>query len=146
MNKISILDHTGKSKAMCRYISKVTRGALSALRLLNVEVSIALITDVRMKKLNSKYRKIPRATDVLSFSQGSPLPSGRTHLGDIVIATPTARRQARQAGHETKKEFALLTIHGLLHLLGHDHANPKGAKKMFALQKKILGEVYHEPV
>jgi probable rRNA maturation factor len=60
-------------------------------------------------------------------------------LGDVVISLPTARRQAREAGKPLVDELALLWVHGLLHLLGYDHATKKGAARMFALQDRLLG-------
>jgi probable rRNA maturation factor len=98
------------------------------------EVSVAFVGDARMRALNRAYRGKDYATDVLSFpgegpsaAQG-PGPAKPTagFLGDIVIATGVARRQARAAGHAFGTEVRVLALHGLLHLLGYDHETDDG--------------------
>jgi probable rRNA maturation factor len=97
------------------------------------EVAIALVTDRHIRTLNRQYRGKDYATDVLSFAvepvQRTPAPAeprprrpvGRPFLGDLVIATGVARRQARQYGHAYATELRVLALHGFLHLLGYDH-------------------------
>jgi probable rRNA maturation factor len=111
---------------------------MKRLRLTGTDVSLALISDADMRRLNRKYRRIDLPTDVLSFTQDFHLPSGRRLLGDILIAAPTARRQAREAGHPLEDEASMLAVHGLLHLLGHDHERPGEARMMFGLQERLL--------
>jgi probable rRNA maturation factor len=94
------------------------------------EVGIALVTDARIRKLNAAYRRKNRATDVLSF------PSD-TSLGDIVIATGVARRQARAARHPYATELRVLALHGLLHLLGYDHEDPDDAGRMARTEARL---------
>lgn len=86
------------------------------------EVTVALVSDARVRALNRAYRGSDAATDVLSFPARPPVPrrAGR-FLGDIVIARGVARRQARQQGHAEPIEWRVLALHGLLHLLGYDH-------------------------
>src|SRR5439155_3802010 len=86
-------------------------------------VSVALVSDARMRTLNRSYRRKNYATDVLSFPANlqSPIPNPYTFLGDVVIARGVASRQARQAGHDERTELRVLALHGLLHLLGYDH-------------------------
>jgi len=93
-------------------------------------VSVALVGDAKVRELNRRYRGKDRATDVLSFS--STLPD---FLGDIVIATGVARRQARAAGHDDRTELRILALHGLLHLLGYDHEHDDGA--MARLERRL---------
>jgi probable rRNA maturation factor len=90
-------------------------------------VTVAVVTDGRMKALNRRFRKIDKATDVLSFpshkgakgkGQGT---RGAPFLGDIVIARGKARKQAQNMGHSEATELRVLALHGLLHLLGYDH-------------------------
>jgi probable rRNA maturation factor len=101
-------------------------------------VSIALVSDARVRALNRRYRGVNRATDVLSFP-ATAAPRATTHqkrvtsneprvtaLGDIVIARGVARRQAREAGHSELTEWRVLALHGLLHLLGYDHERDGG--------------------
>jgi probable rRNA maturation factor len=90
------------------------------------EVAVALVSDRRMRRLNRSYRGVDRATDVLSFDAGAPAPAPLRFLGDIVIATGVAVRQAREARHSVATEYRVLALHGLLHLLGYDHDRDGG--------------------
>ncbi|WP_149202801.1 rRNA maturation RNase YbeY [Actinotalea subterranea] len=108
------------------------------------ELSILLVgTDV-MSELHVQWMDEPGPTDVLSFpmdelrpgSDAEPTPAGL--LGDVVLCPEVAARQAREAGHSTEEELLLLTTHGILHLLGFDHAEPEEEKEMFALQRQLL--------
>jgi probable rRNA maturation factor len=109
------------------------------------EVAIALVSDAHSQKLNSQYRHKKSATDVLSFpavgtdpDPGSRIPDpGSRFLGDIVIATGTARRQAREAGHSYQLELRVLSLHGLLHLLGYDHENADDAGRMRRMESRL---------
>jgi len=94
------------------------------------EVTIGLVTDARVQALNRRHRGMNRATDVLSFPAGE-----RDVLGDIVIATGVARRQARDAGHTLAVELRVLALHGLLHLLGYDHERDDG--RMARLERRL---------
>jgi probable rRNA maturation factor len=94
------------------------------------EVGVALVTDARIRRLNARYRRKDAATDVLSF------PADGT-LGDIVIATGVARRQARQAGHSYATELRVLALHGLLHLLGYDHDDPQDRGRMVRAERRL---------
>ena len=94
------------------------------------DVTVALVSDGRMRALNRSFRGKDYATDVLSFpSDAQAAPDGSRHdryLGDIVIATGVARRQADEARHSIATEFRVLALHGLLHLLGYDHDRDGG--------------------
>jgi probable rRNA maturation factor len=85
------------------------------------EVGVALVTDARVRQLNRQYRRTDAPTDVLSFVADRDAESASGDLGDIMIATGVARRQAREAGHSYGTELRVLALHGLLHLLGYDH-------------------------
>ncbi len=106
-----------------RTLTKQLARLLRAIGLPDAEVSVLFTGDRAIQSLNRRYRGLDRATDVLSFSlQEGPAPHLRTnHLGDIVIAVPTALRQARQEGHSLRQEIERLLVHGLLHLAGYDH-------------------------
>ncbi len=99
-----------------------------------------LITDSEtVRRLNARYRGIDAPTDVLSFEDDSTDPeTGERYLGDIVIAYPQAAAQAERGGHPVAWELCLLTVHGVLHLLGHDHADPDEKARMWAAQGRIL--------
>jgi probable rRNA maturation factor len=91
------------------------------------DVAVALAGDAQVRALNRRYRRTDRPTDVLSFPVASAL-RRKPHetLGDIVIATGVARRQALAAGHSAQTELRVLALHGLLHLLGYDHDGEDG--------------------
>jgi probable rRNA maturation factor len=108
------------------------------------EVAIALVSDARIRALNQAYRRTNLPTDVLSFPAASAgngtAPSDGVDglLGDIVIATGVARRQAKAAGHSEQTEFRVLAVHGLLHLLGYDHHDARAAARMAAAERRLL--------
>jgi probable rRNA maturation factor len=93
-------------------------------------VTIALVPDARVQALNRRYRKKDKRTDVLSFPAHEP-----GELGDVVIATGVARRQAAAAGHALGTELRVLALHGLLHLLGYDHEQDDG--RMSRLERRL---------
>ena len=110
------------------------------------ELSIMLVGEVAMAALHERFMDEPGSTDVLSFPMDelragtAEQPSAEGILGDIVICPEVAIRQAQVAGHTTEVEMRLLLTHGILHLLGHDHAEPDEHKVMFGLQAELLLE------
>jgi len=101
------------------------------------DVSIAVVSDRRMRALNRQFRGKDTATDVLSFP-ATHVPGVSSFLGDIVIASGVATRQAREAGHSVGTELKVLALHGLLHLMGYDHDTDDGkmARAEARLRKK----------
>jgi probable rRNA maturation factor len=115
------------------------------LRALNLnpecEVSLTFVDEVEMTELHIKWMDEPGPTDVLSFPMDMPEHDGdAVTLGDIVICPSVAVRQATTAGHSSNHEFFILAVHGLLHILGYDHANLEDEKVMFNLQEKLVKE------
>ena len=103
------------------------------------ELSIVLTDDARLQELNRDYLGIDAPTDVLSFPASETDPqTGARYIGDILISVPRAQSQADAAGHTLESELQLLVVHGVLHLLGHDHADPKEKKRMWRAQAEIL--------
>lgn len=108
------------------------------------ELNILLVDEAAMEKLHIQWMDEPGPTDVLSFpmdelrpgTEDDPTPPGI--LGDIVLCPTVAEKQAVEAGHSTLDELLLLTVHGLLHLLGFDHAEEAEKIEMFGLQNDIL--------
>jgi probable rRNA maturation factor len=108
------------------------------------ELSVVLVDETAMEQLHVQWMDEPGPTDVLSFpmdelrpgTDGEDSPAGL--LGDVVLCPQVAATQARTAGHSTAEELLLLTTHGILHLLGFDHAEPDEEKEMFGLQRKLL--------
>ena len=112
------------------------------------ELAIQFVDEDAMEVLHIQWMDEPGPTDVLSFpmdelrpgAEGEVTPPGL--LGDIVVCPQVAIKQAEAAGHEPINEILLLTTHGILHLLGFDHAEPEDEKEMFGLQKAVLDKFY----
>jgi len=108
------------------------------------EVVIVISDDDALEDLNRRFRGVARPTDVLSFEHQTrgPYSIGMVgfpqHLGDVVISLDRAREQADAAGGTLKDEVQLLAVHGVLHLLGHDHADERDKEQMWAIQSEIL--------
>ncbi|MBL8929246.1 MAG: rRNA maturation RNase YbeY [Kineosporiaceae bacterium] len=108
------------------------------------ELSVILVDEDAMSVLHQQWMDESGPTDVLSFPMDELRP-GRDGedpvpglLGDVVLCPQVAARQAATAGHSTSEELLLLTTHGILHLLGYDHAEPEEEAEMFALQRRLL--------
>ena len=142
---VAVVDEVGRSvppRGLSTWLNRVApargRGRLT----------LALLGDSRVRRLNRRYRGVDRPTDVLSFPSAAErrtgrvpapgpdgLPSSHPFLGDVVIATGVARRQARAAGHSYQTELRILALHGLLHLLGYDHERDNG--RMARLERRL---------
>ncbi len=103
------------------------------------DLTIVLTGDETLHDLNLRFMGVDAPTDVLSFPSGDPDPeTGAIYLGDILISYPRAATQAEQGGHPIPAELQLLTVHGTLHLLGHDHADEEEKARMWTAQGEIL--------
>ncbi len=103
------------------------------------ELSIAIDGDAEIQALNLQFLGIDAPTDVLSFPSDETNPeTGAPYLGDIMISYPRAKQQAENAGETVEDELQLLVVHGMLHLLGYDHAEPDEKATMWAAQQKAL--------
>ncbi len=120
------------------------------------ELSFVLVSDERIQELNRDWRGYDEPTDVLAFglsglakpaADGEEFvpfprePGGMLHLGEVVISLPTAERQAAEHGHGVEQELRHLLIHGILHLLGHDHAEPVEEAVMRAKEMELLAAI-----
>ena len=106
------------------------------------DLTILLSDDAQVRELNRQYLGIDAPTDVLSFPAGEADPdTGVTYLGDVIISVPQAGAQARAAGHALEAEVQLLVVHGVLHLLGHDHAQTEAKGRMWAAQTEVLNQL-----
>lgn len=106
---------------------------------LDSELSIVLTDDARLHELNLNYLGVDAPTDVLSFPASETDPeTGARYLGDILISIPRAQTQAEAAGHPLESEVQLLVVHGVLHLIGHDHAQAEEKARMWKAQAEIL--------
>ncbi|MBU3686153.1 MAG: rRNA maturation RNase YbeY [Mycobacterium sp.] len=114
----------------------------------SAELSMLLLDTDAMADLHMRWMDLPGPTDVMSFPMDELEPGGRpdapepgpSMLGDIVLCPQFAAKQAQAAGHSLGHELALLTVHGVLHLLGYDHGEPEEEREMFALQNRLLEE------
>lgn len=109
-----------------------------------VTLSLLLTDDAQIQQLNRNFLGFDKPTDVLSFPAGEVMPGmagDLLYLGDIAISVPYAARQAAQAGHDLNAELQLLAVHGVLHLLGHDHAEPGEKAQMWAAQTAVLAQL-----
>jgi probable rRNA maturation factor len=126
-------------------IVALARHVLDGMRVnAQAELSVLLVDEAAMEQLNRQWMDEAGPTDVLSFPMDELRPGREEEdpqpglLGDVVLCPQVARRQARQAGHSNEEELLLLTTHGILHLLGFDHAEPEEEQEMFDLQRRLL--------
>lgn len=116
------------------------------------ELSLVLVDQDVMTDLHVRWMDLPGATDVMAFPMDEydsarrpdAAGSGPALLGDIVLCPDFAKDQAHKAGHSLFDELYLLTVHGVLHLLGYDHAEPEEEREMFGLQNQILADYHAE--
>jgi len=134
--RVAVTDGRGRRRsagALPTWLARIAPRAAAGV------VALALVGDRKMRDLNSRFRAIDKVTDVLSFPAGpapaATSPGGGLFLGDIVIATGLAARQARAAGVTEQQEWRRLALHGLLHLLGHDHERDGG--QMLRLERRL---------
>ncbi|MEQ9620059.1 MAG: rRNA maturation RNase YbeY [Deltaproteobacteria bacterium] len=135
---IAVVDETGELDG--KYKSRLRKIAGTVLKNMDVpddaELCVSFIADKRMRELNRTYRSMDRTTDVLTFPQGEG--PGHTLLGDIVISLDTARRHSVSYGNTPEEEIKKLIVHGILHLLGHDHKKKKEKETMRQKEDELL--------
>jgi probable rRNA maturation factor len=127
-----------RGAAAARRLRERARGYLRALGREEAEVSILVVGDEAMRRLNRAWRGKDRPTDVLSFPHAEP--NRGPLLGDVVVSLDTARRVARAEGRLVGAELDRYLAHGLLHLLGHDHERPAEARRMARAEDELVGE------
>ena len=136
---IEVTNTSGQLVPTAEMTSLMTH-ALNALELNpDCDLNIAFVEDDYMTELHVKWMDEPGTTDVLSFPMDMPEEPGQAvTLGDIVISPVVAAAQALNQGHSTEHEIYILATHGLLHIIGYDHAESVEEKTMFDLQEKIV--------
>jgi probable rRNA maturation factor len=131
-----------KNQVVLAILEKAALAALGQQQAPNdSDLSVVVEIDARLQELNNEFLGIDSPTDVLSFPTGDEEidpETGRVYLGDIIISYPRALEQAAAAGHAVMDEMQLLVVHGVLHLLGHDHAEEEEKSQMWAAQNEIL--------
>lgn len=135
--------HRGAGKKLPgRRLRKIAEAILIIVGRAEAELSLALIGNADMRKLNARYRRKDYPTDVLSFPADGKLPAPNRLLGDVIISVEKAREQARERGRTRDEEMVTLLIHGIVHLLGYDHErSAKDARVMKRLENKIYREL-----
>ncbi len=121
-----------------RKLEKIAAAILELVDRAEAELSLVLIGNREMQKLNAGYRKKDYPTDVLSFPVEGAVPAEVSLLGEVIISVEKAAEQARERGRTLEKEMATLLIHGIVHLLGYDHErSAKDARAMSRVEKRI---------
>ena len=143
---IEILNESG-AQLDERALSRLARFVIDRMRVHPMaELCIRLVDEPTIAELNSRWMEKEGPTDVLAFPMDELRPGLVNEepeegvLGDLVLCPAVAEQQAAQAGHRTADEVDLLTVHGILHLLGYDHAEPEEHREMFGLQARLLAE------
>ena len=143
---IEVLNESGDELPV-KDLSRLSRFVMDRMRVHpQAELCIKLVDEATIAELNEQWMEKEGPTDVLAFPMDELRPGLVTEepeegvLGDLVLCPVVAARQAQEAGHGTADEIDLLTVHGILHLLGYDHAEPEEHREMFALQARLLAE------
>ena len=142
---VEVLDESGAGVDAERLVA-LSQFVLDRLRIHpQAELSVTAVDEAAMTALHEQWMDEPGPTDVLSFPMDELRPPRDRDeppqpgvLGDVVLCPQVAARQAATAGHSAQDELDLLTTHGILHLLGYDHADPDEERAMFALQADLL--------
>ena len=111
---------------------------LARLQLPDAELSVLLTDDGEIHRLNREHRQKDKPTDVLAFAMDESVPDPAGILGDVVISLDTAARQARSRRRPLIEEVRFLLAHGLLHLVGYDHAEPEEKREMVAMTRQLV--------
>jgi probable rRNA maturation factor len=143
---IEVLNESG-TDVDAHELSKLSRFVMDRMRVHPLaELCIKVVDEATIAELNEQWMEKEGPTDVLAFPMDELRPGLVNEepeegvLGDLVLCPAVAQRQAKDAGHSTRDEVALLTVHGILHLLGYDHAEPEEHAEMFGLQDRLLTE------
>lgn len=145
-SRIFVEDRTRSGSVNCRKIRRAVLGMLEILGLEKKCLSIAVLNDRQIHRMNRDYLNHDEPTDVIAFSHTegtgpSAEVDGCVLLGDIAVSVQTARREARERGHCAEYEIFFYVCHGLLHLLGHDDDTPEKRRAMHLQQNRILGQL-----
>lgn len=135
---VEIVRRGAGKKFPTRKLKSIAVRILDILKEKEAELSVALVGNTEIQRLNAQYRKKDYPTDVLSFPVEDRLLMGEQLLGDVIISVPKARQQAKERQRTLDEEMLTLLIHGVVHLLGYDHERSvKDERIMTRLEKKI---------
>lgn len=136
------LQHDFPDTAVLEHAASLTLEMEASAEEQSGDITIVLTDDAELHRLNQEFLGIDAPTDVLSFPAEEEDPdTGVPYLGDILISVPRAALQAKTAGHSLEAEAQLLVVHGALHLLGHDHADPEEKARMWKAQAGLLSKL-----
>jgi len=143
---VHMLSHVRRVTFDQARLDRLARAILSGVGEASAELGILFVGDQRMRGLNRRYRGKDRTTDVLAFAMREAPHSSAGLLGDVVIAVPTAARQAKQGQRSLDEELTVLLVHGILHLCGYDHErSEKEARRMHRRERMILRSLARLP-
>ncbi|MDD5291295.1 MAG: rRNA maturation RNase YbeY [Patescibacteria group bacterium] len=129
------INNKAKNKVNPSFVKKVAEKFLRAYKKTDYSISIAFVGDKEIRKLNKKYRRVDRVTDILSFA------GEEKFLGEIILDYHQIKRQADKFGNKSKDELIFILVHGLLHLLGYDDKTEAGRKKMERLGNEFIKSI-----
>ena len=139
---VEIVRRAAGRKISSRRLKQVALALLQLAKREEAELSLALIDNAEMQKLNARYRHKSYATDVLSFAAEKNMPADTPLLGDVIISVDKAAAQAKEHQQSLDHEIVTLLIHGVVHLLGYDHErSAKDARIMTRLEKKLARQL-----
>jgi probable rRNA maturation factor len=128
-----------QGKAKPALLRQAAQAALEQQRIKHhVELTIVITGNAQLRSLNRAFREVDAPTDVLSFATDEQPRLDTVYLGDVIISYPKAREQAKNSGHPVEAELQLLVVHGVLHLLGHDHYTEAEKNVMWKAQAAVL--------
>lgn len=143
---VHMLSHVRRVTFDQARLDRLARAILSDVGEGSAELGIMFVDDQRMRSLNRQYRGKDRTTDVLAFAMREAPRSSAGLLGDVVIAVPTAARQAKEGQRSLDEELTVLLVHGILHLCGYDHErSEKEARRMHRRERMILRSLARLP-
>lgn len=147
--EIEVLNNYGKVEVDLKYLDKLEAVFQEYLKSEKNTLDLTIVDDKTIQKLNKEHRNKDAVTDVLSFANAEvkedfPKLSDTVFLGEILISYPQIKRQSEENNIDLEKEFYLMIIHGLLHLLGYDHIKDDEANIMEALEDELLLELFKD--
>ena len=141
MLDVEVTTREGRQPLPKAAIVALVRTALRRVGIRHASVSIAFVSDVVMRRLNRSYRKRDAVTDVLSFAPDRMIHTHTQELGDVVLAPEVLKTRASGDRNKEREEAIRLLSHGLLHLLGYDHATSVQERRMFAFQERVVRDL-----
>lgn len=141
-NRILINKEVKDRRITKKFLKDKAQEILRELNLQNVELSLTLTDDEKIRQINRAWRNKDKPTDVLSFPMEETVGYKYRVLGDVIISAPFAERQAEEIGYSYRDEVLRLMIHGILHLLGYDHEKSEEDERvMFEIQNRIFNKL-----